>query len=469
MRLDAAPDGPGSAALTDELDLLAHRVGRFLQRLDADVDDVEIWVGRTGRYGWRVQARELVPRMAPQVDEVAIRVHRAGRVGEAHVDRVDEAAWREAIQQALLHAVPTGEPRPAAPCARRPGPMTFDPELADQLAPAAELHRLAFAMADNTWHEAERIPGLAQVEGEVAYVARRYVVGSKGGVVASLHAHLEARIELNRAYGDVMHQTHAPESYLPLALLGPRTWRTMPRAHVTPADLGFSGHAPIVFHPRVLETLLRRIGPLVFDAEGRAGDRPALTEGVEIASPGVTLVDDPGLDGLSSSRPFDDQGIPTRRTPIVVRGRVTQLWRSRAHAARMGGVPSGCAWRIGDGGAGAHLRRARPGFGSVLMERGEVGFHDIVSTVDTSILIHALDDLTVDPVTGRFSAAVRWGVTVERRHESRLLAPGAWRVSGHLFSLPGGPEGLLDEALLSRELYDTGTGILPYCFCRLKF
>jgi predicted Zn-dependent protease len=467
MRLDAVPDGPGSAALTDELEAVAHRVGRFIKRLEVDADDVELWLHRRGTWGWRVDGRDLEARMAPRRDTVAFRVDRDGRVGAAQAGALDEAAWQRAVHSALGALAPDGRPLPPAPAARRPGPMTFDPELADQLAPARALHRVASALVDNTWHEAERIPGLARASGEVRYVVDRYVVASTAGVVASLHAHLRGHIELNGAYGDVMHQTHAPESYLPLALLGARTWRTMPRAHVTPTDLGLTDALPVVLHPRVLEQLVRRVGPVVFDAAGRPGDQPALTDGAEIAAPGVTLVDDPGLDGLSTSRPFDDEGVPTRRTPLLVRGRVTQLWRTRAEAARTGAVPSGCAWRRAEVAPAGEPPRPRPGFGSVLMERGEVGFHDIVASVDRAILVHALDDLRVDPVSGGFRAKVRWGVTLENDRESRLLAPGAWRLSGNLFSLPGAPAGLLEDALLSRELYDTGTGILPYCFCQL--
>ena len=76
MRLDAVPDGPGSAALTDELEAVAHRVGRFIKRLEVDADDVELWLNRRGTWAWRVDGRDLEARMAPRRDTVAIRVYR---------------------------------------------------------------------------------------------------------------------------------------------------------------------------------------------------------------------------------------------------------------------------------------------------------------------------------------------------------------------------------------------------------
>ena len=46
-----------------------------------------------------------------------------------------------------------------------------------------------------------------------------------------------------------------------------------------------------------------------------------------------------------------------------------------------------------------------------------------------------------------------------------LLPPRSHTLSGTLF-LPGNEKALLKEARLSRELDDTGTGILPYALSR---
>lgn len=463
MTHDALPGGPRADALADELDQLAQRAGRFLSRLKADVDDVEVWLRRTDVRGWRLDGHDLEPLAPPTEDRVGFRVFRGGTMGVAATDRVDESAWQACVRAALAAAGPISAPRPQKPAARRPGPMTFDPDLADELASGRTLGRLAEALGDNTWHEASRMPGLASLTGRVQHTVRRYLVGNRAGVLASLHGALSARIELNGVYGDVFHQTHAPESYLPLALLGARTWRTMPRAHATPADVGFRGRVPVMLHPRLLERLLRALGPRLLSADARDAGRVAFEEGDTIAAPTVTLVDDPGMDGLASSRAFDDEGIPTRRIPLIVRGRLTQVLRSREDAERFGGQPTGSAWRRVEPGPEGALRPAELAFGSLVMERGELGFHDLVAQVDKAILVQEVDDLDdVDAETGRFSCRVRWGVTLEPGAESRLLARGAWRIQGHLFARPGGAPGLLDDVSFSRELYDTGTGILPY-------
>ena len=88
-----------------------------------------------------------------------------------------------------------------------------------------------------------RIRNTGPASSQVSVCTRRGppVAGTRNGVVASLHGALGARVELNGIYGDVFQQTHAPESMLPLALLGARTWRTMPRERIAPADLGLLG------------------------------------------------------------------------------------------------------------------------------------------------------------------------------------------------------------------------------------
>ena len=184
MKLDAGPEGQNALELSDEIEQLAQRVGRFVADLGDDLDDVELWVRRTSRWGWRIADAELSPDMVPALDEVAIRVFRDGEVGESSADVFDEGAWRKALSEAVAGLAPGDQPLPSTPRARRPGPMTFDADLADALASKRELHRVAYALHDNLWHEASRIDGVRGYVGHIAYTARRYLVGTRNGVVA---------------------------------------------------------------------------------------------------------------------------------------------------------------------------------------------------------------------------------------------------------------------------------------------
>lgn len=451
---------PDANALADELDTLAHHTGRLLSRVRVTADEVELFVERKARWGWRIDNQALTPDNSPAAVRVVARVFNAGRVGVAVGASVEPDDVNRLIETALKTAAPSKLPPPPAPQARRPGPMTFDPDLADALAGAGALRQIAFAIMDNTWHEASRIDGLEQLSGTVRYQVDRHVIGNSRGVLASLSAAVGARVDLNRSYGDLFQQTHAPESFQPLALLGARAWRSTPRQMVDPAGLGLSGRVPVVLHPRLLEQLVRKIASQLLTEKARADGRFDHDEGERVADRSVTLIDDPGLDGLATSRAFDDEGRPTRRLPLIARGRLTQLLRSRETAAELGTAPFGSMWRDADG-------LPRVGFGSLLMERGDLGFHELIAAVDSAILVHEVEDFSgLDPQTGVFECRVRWGVSLERDRASRLLAPGQWTIKGRLFG-SGKAQGLLDKVLFSRELYDTGSAILPYALTEL--
>ena len=64
--------------------------------------------------------------------------------------------------------------------------------------------------------------------------------------------------------------------------------------------------------------------------------------------------------------------------------------RPDSAAARRGGAPTGSAWRDAAPDADRHTVQPPVALGSLLMERGEVGFHDMVSGLNTPLVIHEL-------------------------------------------------------------------------------
>lgn len=453
--------------IANELEELAHRVSRFPAGLARTVDDVEVWLMRTSHWGYRFEGKRLSPQLSLARDRIGFRVLKDGRMGQSSCTRVDETLWRACVERALAATLPAAPPTFVTPRTRKPGPLTFDPDLADALAAPRELHRVADAMSDNLWHESERIRPVQAFEGEVGYSLRRYVVGNRGGVAASLHGDLAAEVRIDRVHGDAFHVVHSPESFQPLALLGARTLRNMPTESAGPREVRLAGRVPVVLHPRAFEALLRRLLiPMLTQTARRTGQLP-FKDGDRVAHESLTLVDDAGMDGLASSRHFDDEGSPTRRNALVVRGRLAMVLESRAGETGLGGTAS--AYRQPAGGEDPQDATLRESAAGLLVERGDLGFHEMVAAEERAILVHELMGLhSADPVRTRFACGVGSGITLERGRESRLLAPGEWQIGGSVLSLPGGPAGFLADIVLSRELYDTGTAILPYCLTHLE-
>lgn len=461
-------DAPRRAQLVaNELEELAHRVSRFPATVSRSVDDVEIWLLRTSEWGYRFEERRAVPALSLARDRIAFRVLKDGKIGQASCTRVEETLWRSCVERALTALTPAPTQSFAAPRTRKPGPLTFDPDLADAIAAPRELHRVADALSDNFWHEAGRGAAIEAFDGELTYSLRRYVVGNRGGVAASLHGDLDAEVRIDRVHADAFHVMHSPESFQPLALLGARTLRNMPTQRATPADLRLSGRVPVVLHPRAFEAILRRLLLPLLTQRARRTGLLTFNDGDRLAHESLTLVEDAGLDGLRSSRHFDDEGTPTRRNALMVRGRLTMLMEGRSPDSGQGGTAS--TYRAPQGSEDPQDATPRESAASLLIERGELGFHEMVAGEDRAILVHSLMGLHgADPVRTRFVCGVGTGITLERGRESRLLSPGDWQVGGSVLSLPGGPAGFLSDIVLSRELYDTGTAILPYCLTHLE-
>ena len=452
--------------VANELEELAQRISRFPATLGQTVDDVEVWLCRTSRWAFGFEPTGLRPSLMLGRDQIGLRVLKDGKLGAASCTRFDESTWRGCVDRALAAATTTAGPSQfTAPRTRKPGPLTFDPDLCDAILAQGELHRMADAVVDNLRHEATRTPGLTAFGGHARYTLKRFVVGTRGGVCASIHGGVSAEVVLNRDHADTFHTVHNPESFQPLALLGVRTLRGRPTESASPRDLGLRGRVPVVLHPRAFEALLRRlVAPLM--AGSSKQNTLGFREGDRVAHSAFTLVEDAGLDGLFSSRHFDDEGSPTRRNPLVMRGRLTQTLQPRGPNGQPG---SAASYRHTLGTTEPQEVGPRPTASSLFVERGEVAFHELVAGLDKSLLVQSFMGLHgADPITTQFSCGVGTGVTLERGRESRLLAPGAWNVSGACLTLPGGVAGFLSDIVLSRELYDTGTAILPYCLTTLS-
>ncbi len=142
-------------------------------------------------------------------------------------------------------------------------------------------------------------------------------------------------------------------------------------------------------------------------------------------------------------------------------GRLTKSVPKRDVEMARGRISHPGNWWRND--AGAERPNLRRGFSSLLIERGEVSFHDLVGSARRTLLIQDIGEPELLNDKGEFACPVRWALGLERGGDSRVVPPKALVLKGRLFGPSGRQAGLLTRAVLSRELYDTGSGILPYC------
>jgi PmbA protein len=139
----------------------------------------------------------------------------------------------------------------------------------------------------------------------------------------------------------------------------------------------------------------------IFDAvDGRAIYRNASflagKLGEKIADERITLVDDGTIPGLFGSSPFDDEGVPTRRTPVIERGVLKNYLLNTYTARKLGMKTTGNASRGITGNAGI-------GHGNFFIEPGASTPDEIVRSVKNGFYVTELIGSGVNIVTGDYS------------------------------------------------------------------
>jgi PmbA protein len=162
--------------------------------------------------------------------------------------------------------------------------------------------------------------------------------------------------------------------------------------------------APVIFEARVARSLLGNI----FEAiEGRAVYRQssflAGRLGEIVAAPGVTVIDDGTIPGLFGTQPFDDEGIPTRRTPVIEKGVLKSYLLNSYSARKLGMKTTGNASRGVTGNAGV-------GHGNFYLEAGSRSAAELIASVKNGFYVTDLIGSGVNIATGDYSqgAAGLW-------------------------------------------------------------
>jgi PmbA protein len=154
---------------------------------------------------------------------------------------------------------------------------------------------------------------------------------------------------------------------------------------------------PVIFEPRTARTLLGNIFEAV---DGRAIYRKASflagKLGEKIADERITLVDDGTIPGLFGSSPFDDEGVPTRRTPVIERGVLKNYLLNTYTARKLEMKTTGNASRGITGNAGI-------GHGNFFIEAGTRTQEEIIRGVKNGFFVTELIGSGVNIVTGDYS------------------------------------------------------------------
>lgn len=164
--------------------------------------------------------------------------------------------------------------------------------------------------------------------------------------------------------------------------------------------------AYVIFEPRVARTILGHIFEAVNgDSIYRRASFLQNKLGEQVAAKGITVVDDATLPGLFGSSPFDDEGVPARKTVVIQNGILKNYLLNSYTARKLGMQTTGNASRGITGNASI-------GYGNLYLDNGVLAPDDLLKRAGTAFYVIELMGFGVNAVTGDYSRGAR-GIWVE--------------------------------------------------------
>ena len=158
-----------------------------------------------------------------------------------------------------------------------------------------------------------------------------------------------------------------------------------------------TGTYPVVYDERVASSL---IGHLISAANGAAVARGATwlrdALGQQVLPKGLSVIEDPHRPRISASRPFDGEGLATRRRVIVEDG-ILMGWTLDLATGRKLGMPSTASAARGVSSPPS------PSTSNIDLTPGTRTQRDLIAEMGTGLLITSMIGSTINPTTGDYS------------------------------------------------------------------
>jgi PmbA protein len=377
----------------------------------AGATDAECTIAEGEEFSANVRMRELENLKEAGSRGAGLRILIGRKTGASYTSDLSQEGIRHLVKSAIeLADITTEDPHASLPDADELGTLEGDLKLY-----ATDIEGLETSLKIETAKRAE----------EAALSTDPRIFNSEG---ASFDTHTGRHIFANsRGFAGEYRSSYCSLSTVPVA----RDGESMERDYWDSVARGFSGleapelvgqtaakralrrlnavkvetrKAPVVFEPRTARSLLDNIfeavhGMLVYRNEsflaGKLGEK--------VAGENVTVYDDGTMPGLFGSSPFDDEGVPSRRTVVIERGVLKNYLLNTYAARKLGMKTTGNASRGLTGNAGI-------GHGNFYLEKGVQTPEQIIAGISDGFYVTELMGFGVNIVTGDYSrgAAGLW-------------------------------------------------------------
>ena len=169
-----------------------------------------------------------------------------------------------------------------------------------------------------------------------------------------------------------------------------------------------TGRIPVIFDPHGAMVLLY---PLSMGINGNniyTRTSPVCDKlGQTLFDKKLTVVDDGTMDRRSSSAPFDSEGIPKRKLPLVEKGVLKNFVFDLTTAKKAGYESNGCASR-------SLFSPPSPGTSNIVIEGGANSYSDILADIKEGIIVESVLGMGQGNIlSGAFSNPIATGFKIE--------------------------------------------------------
>lgn len=335
------------------------------------------------------------------------------RVGSAYSsDLTPEGLRRMVASASALAQISTEDPHAGLPdpavLGALPGDLALYHDSVDALPPAdrIELARLAERAALDFDPRIDNSEGgsYGSSSGWRAFANSHGFLASYRTSSCSLSAIPVATVDGRRERDYWFSSARSPEQLESAAYIGETAARRVLRR--LGARKAPTCKVPVVFEPRVSRSLIGHIFSAVSgDAVYRKASYLAGLLGQRVAGSNVTIIDDGTIPGLFGTSPFDDEGVPSRRTPILEAGVLSSYLLNSYTARKLGLHTTGNASRGITGNASV-------GHGNLFLQPGPSSPDQIISSVRNGLFVTELLGSGVNIVNGDYSRGAA-GVWIE--------------------------------------------------------
>lgn len=394
------------------LDLAADVVKRARA---AGATDSECTISEADEFSANVRMREIESLKEAGSRGAGLRILIGKRTGSAYTSDLSTEGIEHLVKSAIeLAEITTKDPHAGLPEPEEMGSLAGDLQLycpdVEQLETAVKID--AAKRAEGAALDAD--PRIDNSDGASfdSHIARQIFANSRGFAGEYRSSYCSLAVSPVARQGDSMERDYwytmarsgtglePPEQVGRIA-----AERTLRRLNAVKVE---TKKVPVVFEPRVARSLLDSIfeavhGMCIYRHEsflaGKLGER--------VAGENVTVIDDATIPGLFGTSPFDDEGVPSRRTVVIEKG-VLKSYLLNCYAARKLGLKTtGNAARGLAGNAGI-------GHGNLFLEKGGQTPEQIIGSVAdglyvTELLGHGVNVVTGDYSRGAFGLWIRNG------------------------------------------------------------